>query len=955
MNIRPSRPRALPLCLLIVFSLVLSACAGSARAISSSGLGRAGDPIPMMPQVRMGRLPSGMRYYLLENSYPEGRAFLTLAVHAGSILEEEDEQGLAHFVEHMAFNGTARFPQTELINYLRSLGMRFGPDINAYTSFEETVYGIEVPVQTEAGGRRVIPGMALAVIDDWSHSITFNPDEVENERLVIMEEYRFRTGAGQRVSRELLQAIMRGSPYAQRLPIGLLEVIETAPAQRLEDFYRRWYRPENMALIIVGDFDAAYLESTLDEHFSLPEAREDSSPFRRPRHDLPPPRRGSLETLVITDSELARSRVDLYWKLSPRAPQNDIASYRESIIEYLLFTMLSLRFQEEEAKLETPYVWAGGGSSSYGYSGRFFILAAQAKTAQTKETLEALFLTQEALSRYGFIQEEVNEAKASLLAFMEQQASERDNQSSNFFVRSFTRHFLRGDVIADVDWELDAVQRLLPGITINEINQAARRLFASDDLTVIISAPEAEAPSLPEDSEIRAIRAAARRATISPPATRALQGDLLPELPAPGRILAETLDQDTGALRMILSNGAEVILQETQNRTAELSFYAQARGGTFSAPPSTAVSADLAAEMLNASGLGSFNRSELTRLLLDKQVSLSFWTQSHLRGFQGTSSVRDLSVLFEMLYLNFTQIRLDSQAIEVLLDQRRSSMAFQENDPTFVFNREITRTIYGNRRYHPLTIEDLDQADMDQALDFLMGLFNPADYVFVFTGNIDLAQIRPLIETYLASIPPGPEFNQWDPTDPQRPRGTTFREIHRGQDERSAVYMGWFLPYPYSETMAAAVSVLDEYLNIRLTDQIRENLGGVYTISSWASISPIPRDELSGGVYFICDPQRALELSDAVYQEFVRIREGDIDPETLEKAREALIQGHEQAIQRNLHLAQSYANSAQIFRSPLSRLNERPGLHRQVGPSQLQEAAALLLGGSQAHFVLYPQ
>ena len=251
----------------IAFTIVFFACAGVAKTIESSGLGKASDPVPFMTNARTGLLPSGLRYYLLENSKPEGRAFLTLAVNAGSVLETEEERGLAHFVEHMAFNGTERFPGMELINYLRSLGMRFGPEVNAYTSFDETVYGIEVPVETGASGVKIVPVTALQVIDDWSKAVLFEPESVDNERRVIMEEYRSHLGARERITRQMFPVLFRNSPYAERLPIGLPEVIENAPAQRLVDFYKRWYRPENMAVIIVGDFDASYLEASLAEHF----------------------------------------------------------------------------------------------------------------------------------------------------------------------------------------------------------------------------------------------------------------------------------------------------------------------------------------------------------------------------------------------------------------------------------------------------------------------------------------------------------------------------------------------------------------------------------------------------------------------------------------------------------------------------------------------------------------
>ncbi|MCL2128955.1 MAG: insulinase family protein [Treponema sp.] len=943
--------------IIVFFAIfVLFSCAGGARAIDSSGLGRASDPVPFMEEARTGILPSGLRYYLLENPRPEGRAFLTLAVDAGSVLETDEERGLAHFVEHMAFNGTARFAKSELVNYLRSLGMRFGPEVNAYTSFDETVYGIEVPVEIGQDGRRIIPEKALAVIDDWTSSILFNPDDVDSERLVIMEEYRTRLGAGERISREIFPMLFRGSPYAERLPIGIPEIIETAPTGRLEGFYKRWYRPENMAIIIVGDFDAAYLETTLEEHFPFHESwkKQETAPFSRPRYNLSEPKKGSLETLIITDSELTQTRVDLYWKRKAEARRGDLAYYRESIIDYLAHTSLSLRFQEAATKSSTPYAYAGAGMANYGESSRFYILVAIAKTGAAKNSLSELLLTKESLTRYGFTADELDTAKISLLSSLEQMVSEKDRQPSNTYIDSFTRHFLTGETMPDIDWELEAIEKLLPGITLKELNKKVKSYFADDDLSVIISAPEAEKDSLPGKEEIAAMTAEARKARIARPAAGRPQGELLRYDPEPGMIIQETTDEETGALRLVLSNGMEVILKETLNKNNEISLYAQARGGSYSVPDEMAVSAELAAEMLNVSGLGSFSLSELTKILSDKQVSMSFWNQGYLRGFQGSAAVKDIKVLMEMIHLVFTEPRLDPEAVTALLDQMRSKLAFEENDPNSVFGREISRTIFGNSRFHSLTAADLERADTEDALAYIEACLNPGDYTFVFTGNLDLPQLRSLIETYLASIPEKPAFNEWTKPDPMRPSNTE-KEIRKGKEERSTVYLGWFNPSVYSEERSAAISVLSEYLDIQLTEEIRETLGGVYSISPWVSLSILPLDEISGGVYFYCDPKRAVELSEAVKEEIMKIGRGNIDKGIYEKAIEALVRGHEEQIQSNLYISQSYANSAVIYHSPLSRLNKRPALYRAVSIEDIQKAAEELLEGSHVRLILYPE
>jgi len=943
--------------LLAVFILLLAvfSCAGGPPTIASSNLGNPSDPVPFMERAITGTLPSGMRYFLLENTMPEGRAFLTLAVDAGSILETEEERGLAHFVEHMAFNGTLRFPGMEVINYLRSLGMRFGPEINAHVSFDETVYRIEVPVETRADGRRVIPQRALEMIDDWSWAVTFCPEAVESERLVIIEEYRFRMGARERMNRQMFPLLFRNSLYAERLPIGRLEVIENATAEQLKAFYQRWYRPENMAVVIVGDFDAAYLQTRLAEHFPVRAENAALEPFYRPRHDLRPPQRGSLETLILTDAELARSRVELYWKRAPRSRRGDLASYRESIIDNLIGTMLSMRFSESASRPDAPYMFAAGGTASFGYASRFYVLVAEAKTGGVRDSLEALLLTRETLSRHGFTQEEKDLAAAALLSRLDRAVSERDRQHSNTFVQTFTRHFLRGGIAPSVEWEQEAITRLLPGITLREINRAVRDYFASDDLTLIITAPETEKAGLPTDAEIRALIAQTRRARVARPVIHRARGELLSAVPQAGSIVAESVDSETGAVRWRLSNGAEVILKETANRNNEISFFAQTRGGTLSAPEQSAVSAALAAEMLNASGLGPHTRTELIAMLADRQVSFSFWTQAHLRGFRGVSTVNDIQVLFEMLYLSFNQPGFDPDAVQTMLAQRRSSMAFQENDPNIAFRREITRTTHGNPRFHPLERADIERFDMDEALDFIRGGLNPADYTFVFIGNIDLSRLRSLTETYLASIPrrPRPDFGEQAAPDPRRPPDTS-REIRMGMEERSIVYAAWFAPQPHTEERTSAAAVLSAYLDIRLIDEIREALGGVYTLSSWVSLSPFA-DELSGGIFFVCNPERVDELLAAAKAEFRAIAAGNIDESIFANAVHSLVQSHERAMQTNMHIAQSFANSAVIFRSPLSRLNRRPDSLRAVSKADIQRTMAELLEGSLIQLVLYPE
>jgi zinc protease len=944
---------------LVLPALLLSCASTEPRRQDAqiyADLGKPDDPVPFMEKVRAGVLPGGLRYFILENSRPENRAYLTLAVNAGSVLEREDERGLAHFVEHMAFNGTTRFPESELINYLRSLGMRFGPEVNAYTTFDHTVYGIEVPVEgaAGAGGSPVkrVPSKALEVLADWTGAITFDPKDVDEERAVIMEEYRNRLGAINRLQQKMLPILFSGSPYAERLPIGLPAIIEQAPAKQLEEFYRRWYRPDNMALIVVGDFDGAALEAELPAYFPAPPGAKATE---RPRYDLPAPKKGNFEAAVLTDPELTFTYISLHYKRAPQPVRGDLAAYREGLTDLIIDRILSLRFDEAAQKPDAPYITAGAGGSRYGASSRYYTLAAEPKSGEAEASLQKLLEAKESLRRFGCTGAEIELAKASVLSDLGRQLSEQDRQESQYYVSSLGDYFLEGEPLPDLAWEYRAVEKLLPGITAADITRQIRDYFEPGDLRVLIMAPESEKERLPNAARIRRLIRESSRLKLRRPQDLISTGDLVPEKPRAGSVRSESRDGETGALVWELENGARLILKETANRNNEVSLYAMARGGTVSAEPEEYISASLAAEIASASGLGPWPRPQLVKLLADKQVNLSFWTGNYYRGFQGSATTGDLKTLFEMLYLSFTRPRLDEEALRVLLDGYRTILAKRGENPDTVFSDTVARVTSGGHPYFkPLEAEDLSRVDQAQAQAFLARCLNPADYTFIFTGNLDPAEMRNLAETWLASIPPADSWNAW--TDPgiRRP-GKSTQKVYKGKEEQSMVFMGWYAPLPFTEEQSVTASVLSEYLDILFTEDIREKMGGVYSIAVEASVSPVPAGELAMQVYFTCDPKRAEELSGAVEALLGQTAGAPVNGDIFTKAVEALKKNWETSIQSNFYIAQSYANSAVLLEAPLSRLNKRPALYEKVQPGDIQALCRRLLPQGPVKVLLYPE
>jgi zinc protease len=441
---------------------------------------------------------------------------------------------------------------------------------------------------------------------------------------------------------------------------------------------------------------------------------------------------------------------------------------------------------------------------------------------------------------------------------------------------------------------------------------------------------------------------------IAKPQSFAVGDSLLARRPLQGEITGESVDEESGAVLWELSNGANVILKKTANRNDEIVLQALARGGTSSASAEDDISATLAVEMVQVSGLGPWSRPELSRMLAGKQVSLASTFSNYTRGFRGSSTSGDLETFFEMLYLSFTDPRIDNDAVAAMMSQYATALALRNENPSTAFSDAIIRTISSNHpRFRPMELDDLARADTDVALDFIRKGLNPADYTFVFTGNLDLETMRQYVETYLASIPPLEEnWNTWVDLGVVRP-GRVEEVIRRGKEEKSQVYMAWFFDAPFSEEGSSAAQALTEYLNIVLIEEIREKLGGVYSISSSVSLSPTPRGEFSMQIVFACDPKRTDELATAVMNLLQRTTQ-NINRDTFAKAVEALLRSWEVSMQSNAYIAQSYANSSVLLKQPLARLHRRPQYFNAVTPADIQNLCAQLLQNGPAQVKLFP-
>ncbi|GMO39249.1 MAG: insulinase family protein [Termitinemataceae bacterium] len=945
--------------ILLVVALLFSFTSMPLVAASNDG-----NAIPFMNGVRHGKLQNGLTYYILENKKPENRAFFSLAVNAGSVLEAENQRGLAHLLEHMAFNGTTRFPESDLVEYLRSLGMRFGADLNAYTSYDETVYELEVPTEIK-NGVKTVPQKAIDILDDWTRAIILNEKDVADERLVVMEEYRLRLGAANRLRKFLFPRLFGGSQYAQREPIGLAEVIQNAPVSRLKDFYTKWYVPSNMAIIIVGDFNGGTLEKQLQASFNNSKTStgilENVDP--NPQYFLPDPVSGKRQYEVFVDPELTETSVILFYKHKWEPYKNDIALFKTDTTDMIISIILAERFNEAAQQPQTPFITADSGWIRYVRNSLHWSLDATAKQGRSKDALKSILQTKESVSRYGFTDAEIDRAKKTMLTYFENAYNERAKKNSKEYVQLFVNNFLENQYASSAEWDLKTGKKILPTITNKNLIDRFNYYISPNDLFVFVYAPSSEAATLPTAAEVEKILSASAQSIIEQKVDMTFTDELLDSIPVKGAITEEFYDKKLKLTHWTLSNGAKVIVNETKNKNDQIMLYAAAKGGFTSVSAQDIVSARLTSEMLSASGLGNWTLADLHKKISGKQVSYSFNISPFSRNVQAASNTKDKKTLFEMIYLSFTNPTIQQDAVNVLIDKYKTLLPSRKLNPESYFRDELTKLEYAESPYFmPLEVSDLSRINISRATSFAKKCTNAGDWVFVFTGNVKPKDIRAFTETYIASIPSKDAFNEWAYLDLKIAQGVT-KNLYKGKEAKSLFYSGRIVKHQWNEKENLTTAVLTEYMDIVMIQEIREKLGGVYSISANTSISMFPPSQGKDGdfgvigldIYFGCDPKRAQELNTAVELQLKKIADGDINKETFEKARLALIKSSEQSMQNNLYLSTVMANRIQIYNAPLEDIYNRAHSIRSITENDMQNIMRLVMAVKPFVVILNPE
>jgi zinc protease len=853
----------------LAFLLLLSIPLGAQQPTFSSPQ----DSLPQDPLVLAGRLENGLRYLVRANTRPENRAELRLVVNAGSILEDEDQQGLAHFMEHMAFNGTANFEKQELVTYLESIGMAFGPEINAYTSFDETVYMLQIPTDDPE-----ILATAFQILEDWAHQVTLDPEEIDKERGVIVEEWRLGRGAAARMQDEQFPVLFQGSRYAERLPIGKREVLETFPPEALTRFYRDWYRPDLMAVIAVGDFDAAALEATIRDHFSRVPSPENPRP--RVLYDVPE----HAETLfaIASDAEATSSQVALLYK-QPLGEEGTLEAYRQDLVEGLYTGILNNRLFELTQQADPPFAFAGSGQGRMVRTGEVYQLVAMVQEGGIPRGMEALLTEAERVGRYGVTATELERQKADFLRAMEQAFAERENQESRVYASEYIRHFLEGEPIPGIEFEYRAVEALLPTITLEEVNRVAAGWMVDRNRVVLVNSPEKEGLAIPTETELAAVFQEILAAEIAPYEDTASDEPLLATVPTPSPVVEESRIPELNLTIWTLANGVRVLLKPTDFKDDEILFQAYSPGGFSLSDEEDHMSASNAAQVVALGGVGTFSQVDLGKRLAGKAASVSPSIGELSEGLSGAASPKDMETLFQLIHLYFTAPRKDPVAFQAMHQQIGAFLANRNASPMAAFQDTLTVTMsQGHPRARPLSMELFQEIDLDESFAFYRDRFADAsDFTFVFVGAFQPEEIRPLVETYLGGLPSIHREESWRDLNIDPPTGVIRKEVRKGVEAQSQTQIIFTGPFEYTPENRLGMRMMTGALEIRLRELIREELGGTYGVSVSGSYEKDPEARYSVRISFGSDPARVEELVGAVFDEMEAFKTGGPTPEEL--------------------------------------------------------------------------
>jgi zinc protease len=906
--------------------------------------------IPIDPNVKIGKLDNGLTYYIRNNGKPEDKVELRLVVNAGSIMETDRQLGLAHFMEHMNFNGTKNFEKNDLVDYLQSIGVKFGADLNAYTSFDETVYILPIPSDDPEKLEK-----GFQIIEDWAHNTTLSDEAIDGERGVVLEELRLRLGANKRMQRITLPKILYGSKYADRLPIGTKENLEKFTYDDVRDYYNKWYRPDLMAVVATGDLDINVMEEKIKSHFAG--ITKPNNPSGRESYELP----NHDETLIAiaSDEEAPFSQVQVMYKDRFEAPTTkSIADFRESVVKNLFSTLINNRLDELKNSSTPPFVF---GSSNYGgtyartkNAYQSFVLTSAEGQMQG---LRAILEENERVKRFGFQEGEFERAKKSLMAGLEKRYNDRDKMESKRIVNNYVQHFLEEKPIPGIAWRYKMTQELLPNIKLQEIGALIKNFLHDDNRVIVLTGPEKEGLKIVTEEEVKVLLKEIETAELQPYQDEAVRSTLIEKLPTPGTVVENTSNDKLGTKTIKLSNGSSLTYKKTDFKNDEILFRAYSPGGSSLYSDKDYMATAFASDGLAEAGIAGMSLTEINKFMSGKIVNVSPSIRTFSENFRGSAAPKDLETLFQMVHLYFTSLNKDDEAYNSFITKQKSFLGNLMASPQFYFQDQIGKVRNeDNPRYTGFpTPEKYDAADYDLAYEKYQERFADAgDFNYFVVGNIDEEKLIDFAKTYLASLPGTGSNENYVATKFRRKDAYKKHVINRGKDPKSNVSIIWEEEIPYDSKTAMSVAALGEVLTIKLVEKLREEEGGVYGVGARGSLSKMSYSNVNFSISFPCGPENVDKLVAAALEEVNKIKNDGVTAEDMAKVKETYLVKRKEDAKTNNFWISSLLSASQENKNPENILDYESRVNN-LKPEDLQEIAKKYLDENYFLGILMPE
>jgi zinc protease len=906
--------------------------------------------IPFDPNVKKGTLKNGITYYIRKNAKPENKVDLRLVVNAGSVLENDDQQGLAHFMEHMNFNGTKRFPKNQLVDYLQSIGVKFGQHLNAYTSFDETVYFLPIPSDNPEKLEK-----GFQIVEDWAFNANLNPEEIDKERGVVLEEYRLGLGADKRMEDKYIPKMMYKSQYANRLPIGKKEILENFKYDKLVSFYKDWYRPDLISIIVVGDIDVAQMEQKIKDHFS----KYQNPTNEKPRKSFEVPNHKETFVAIESDKEASQTQVQLLYKdYGLPKQQKTIKDVKDELVEGLFTTMLNNRLNELVNSPTPPFTYGftyhGG---TFARDKEAFQSFAMIDENQQLQALKTLVSENERVKKFGFTTGEFERAKKEILTRIESQYKDRDKSESENYVWECQSNFLNQEPMPGIEWSYPAVQKMLPTITLPQVNGLIKDFLKEDNRVVVITAPEKDGlKKVTEQEVLAAIKV--NPSDLKPYEDKAVAASLLRNTVKAGAILKKETNDKIGATTLTLSNGAKVTYKKTDFKNDEILLEAVSFGGTNLYTNEEMKKTQFANNGLTEAGFSGLNQNDIDKFMSDKIASVTPYISNTTEGLRGSTTPKDLEYAFQMIYAYFTDLNLDPAAFE---GYKQKQSNFYENlvsQPNFYFQQEF----YGylnkeNPRWNGIvpTAEKWKEADYQLAYTKYKERFaNAADFEFFFVGNVDDAAIEEFSKKYIASLPSNDTKEVAKDLGYRFLKGDIKKVINKGKDPKSNVTIMFYGDAAYDPTEAYLLKAAGDILTIKLTEVIREQESGVYTVNARGSMNKVPYSSYNFNISFPCGPENTEKLITASLGELNKIIANGPTQVDLDKFKQAEILEYRKQMKENRYWMSNFTKCYNNASKPEDILELEAKINA-VTVAQIQEVAKKYLAKDKTIGVLMPE